>query len=340
MGVTEEQEVAEAMEALVNAIPDREASWPLVTVALMQVKRNLGAIGKGTWNKDQKFWFRSADDVVNSLSPLCSEAGLLPIPEVLSYDATTYQTRSGSTWNMVRVRVRYTLVAEDGSKVSGVGFGEGADPGDKAANKAQTNAFKYFLCTLFMIPTGDVEADAEKPDEQAPPQENPQGRPEGRQQQGEQMPARSRRGGAERHTNAPTRRPNLSEENTAWNTPRSAQDVPMTGGQFADEASTDPPQDPPGAPGAALGSPNRASDASVGLQGKIDLSALGEAIGKLPANEASLETLRGYHNDVGSSVRNNLTDPVSGSSAQKLIKVQGERIKRRIEQAGASAPQQ
>jgi hypothetical protein len=278
-----------------------EGDWPLVAVAIMQVKRNLTAVGKDGYNQTQKFPYRALDDVVNMLHPLCADAGLITIPEVLSYDASTYETKHGATWNMVRVRTQYTLMAEDGSKVIGVGAGEGSDPGDKALNKAQANALKYFLCQLFQIPTGDTESDSEA---------NGQG--ETGRAPTERMPARPRNSSVERRTNAPTKRENLSEENNAWNTPRPVQDVPLTGGQFADEASIDPPQDPPGPPGGALG--------------RLDLAKLAVQVAAVAETEAGLETLRGFHRDIGQAVASGAADVPSGNEALALVKRKADMI--------------
>ena len=65
----------------------------------------------------------------------------------------------------VKIRMRYTFHAEDGSSVSSVIPAEGMDSGDKATNKALSAALKYALIQTFSIPTHDMsEADLESPE--------------------------------------------------------------------------------------------------------------------------------------------------------------------------------
>ena len=300
--------------------PRQEGSWPLVNVALAQVMRQIPAIGKGSYNEQQGFWYRAYDDVVKALQPIMAEAGLVTVPSVESVQWSTREGRN-KTMSHCTVRVSYMLTAEDGSFVMGAGMGEAMDVGDKALNKALTNADKYFLCQLFKIPTGDAEADGEANEGAAPAQQTrqaPQGRqgqPQGQQQQAGPdggMPPRNNRGRAERVNSRAGRRP--ADETTPWHT------GPPEGGpmnpQFADEAASDPPQEPP-----------------KGMNGKIDLAKLGDDIRKVPETFQGIEMLRGWHNDVGQSVQANLTDPQSGQQARKLIKIRADQIQRRLDEA-------
>ena len=61
----------------------------------------------------------------------------------------------------VRLLVRHTFYAEDGTHVVCVTLGEAMDSGDKASNKAMSAALKYALIETFLIPTFEADRDTE-----------------------------------------------------------------------------------------------------------------------------------------------------------------------------------
>jgi len=88
--------------------------------------------------------------------------GIVMVPEVLEHQIITGTTNKGGTTYLTNLAVRFTLYdGHTGESISGVGFGQGDDPGDKGANKAMTGATKYFLLKMFQIGgESDAEADA------------------------------------------------------------------------------------------------------------------------------------------------------------------------------------
>ena len=84
-----------------------------------------------------------------------------------------HETRSGGTMTTLRIRTTWTLTDGDTAESIAIqSVGEGADSGDKAAPKAQTNAMKYALLMGFLLSTGDdpEQGATERGRRAAPPQ--------------------------------------------------------------------------------------------------------------------------------------------------------------------------
>jgi hypothetical protein len=129
------------------------------------VMGDVGAIGKSGVNRDQNYKFRSIDDVYNKLQPALQKNGVFFIPQVIESKEEHGQTKSGSKNVRVKLRVKYTIYADDGSSIEAIVEGEGIDTSDKATNKALTAAFKYMLIQIFCIAVeGSVDADNEFPE--------------------------------------------------------------------------------------------------------------------------------------------------------------------------------
>ncbi len=135
-----------------------------------EAMRRVGAIGKDSYNTQQKFRYRGIDAVYNALNPVMSDLGLFLVPEVLDHRREERETEKQINGQTVKsmlkysiLTMRYTMYAPDGSNVSCVVVGEGMDSGDKASNKAMSIAMKYAAFQLFMIPTEEtaVDPDAE-----------------------------------------------------------------------------------------------------------------------------------------------------------------------------------
>lgn len=129
--------------------------------ALAAINRELRAVGKNQQNAHFKYNFRGIDDVLNTLHPLFAKHGVV-ISCTFRAPSITERTVAGSNGRerierMCQVACQYTLTAEDGSSVNTEGIGLGADDSDKGLNKAQVQAFKYMLLTLFTIPTDDMD---------------------------------------------------------------------------------------------------------------------------------------------------------------------------------------
>ncbi|HXJ75457.1 MAG TPA: ERF family protein [Candidatus Dormibacteraeota bacterium] len=151
-----------------------ERHWPPyvarlgVLRAMHKVSARLSELGidKRSENKAQGFNFRGIDDVLNVLSSVLVDAGLLIIPYVVSRTQTERTTKSGSTQYHVSLLVDYHLTAvEDGSTQVVRMASEAADTADKATSKAMSMAFKYMAFEAFCIPVeGLDDADHHTPE--------------------------------------------------------------------------------------------------------------------------------------------------------------------------------
>jgi len=136
----------------------------MIEAKLVQVMKDLGAVGKDQTNKFDKYRFRGIDDLYNSLSPHLINHGVVVAPTVLNQWFDSYTTTGGKTEQRVRLLVQYLFRDseksgdEPGASIAAVVIGEGSDRGDKAANKAMSSAFKNAWFQVLCIPTG------EKPD--------------------------------------------------------------------------------------------------------------------------------------------------------------------------------
>lgn len=135
---------------------------PMIFAAMAKVMDEVGAIGKAKKNLQQGYQFRGIDDVVAVLQPVMAKHGVLCVPEVLERERETLPTKSGGTQFSVRLLVRHTFYAADGSNIVCTTLGEAMDSGDKASNKAMSAALKYALTEGLLIPTYEADRDTEE----------------------------------------------------------------------------------------------------------------------------------------------------------------------------------
>lgn len=132
----------------------------LIHAAMINVVREVGAIGKNQRNQAQGFNFRGIDDVYNELNGLFGKHGIYMTSEVLErFAEDSPRFKDGKQVGVTRVvemKFRYWFHAEDGSQVATEVWGEAMDTGDKATNKAESIAHKYALLQAFLIPTADM----------------------------------------------------------------------------------------------------------------------------------------------------------------------------------------
>lgn len=134
-----------------------------------KIQRAIEALGieginKGGYNKDQKYHFRSIDQVYDALSEVLAEIGLLILPRMTSVSRDIKVGKGGSSINVVNLEMEYRLTSvDDQSELVVVFPGEGMDWSDKATNKALSNAYKYMCFEVFCIPFEGRDPDAESP---------------------------------------------------------------------------------------------------------------------------------------------------------------------------------
>lgn len=127
--------------------------------------KEIGAIGKNGTNAHQKYKFRSIDDMYNKIQPVLADLGICFIPQILDTKEESFDNKNNTRSIRVKLRVKYTIYADDSSSIESITEGEAIDTSDKATNKALTAAFKYMLIQVFCIAIeGDDDADASSPE--------------------------------------------------------------------------------------------------------------------------------------------------------------------------------
>lgn len=135
-----------------------------IYAAITGVMKDIGAVGKDSFNEQQRFKFRGIDAVMNALYPALVKNKVFVVPEILEQTREERESSRGGRLLYSICKIRYTFYAEDGSSISAVTIGEGMDSGDKATNKAMAIALKYAFFQVFCIPTEEMtDPDAESP---------------------------------------------------------------------------------------------------------------------------------------------------------------------------------
>ena len=133
--------------------------------AIVQVSQALAQDGvtKSRSNTQQGYKFRGIDDVLNALSPMLTNAGLVILPRCTERNVVERQTKSGGALFYTTLKVDFDFIAaSDGSIHTVTTYGEAMDSGDKSTNKAMSAAYKYAAIQAFCIPTeGDNDADSQ-----------------------------------------------------------------------------------------------------------------------------------------------------------------------------------
>lgn len=140
-----------------------------IITLLSKIMGDVGAVKKGDRNQHQNFNFRGIDAVINAVSPALRAHGVVVTPQVIDYQYDTITVGNPpKPMGHVRVLVRYTFHASDGSSLETVTPGESFDSGDKATAKAMSVAFRTCLIQALCLPTDETDPDAETYQRSAP----------------------------------------------------------------------------------------------------------------------------------------------------------------------------
>ena len=130
-----------------------------VREAVLAVMDEIGeqGIGKNGHNAHSNYKYRAIEDVLAAFNRAQVKHGL-----TISHELTSYETERVGKNTYVTVTMKYVFTGPDNSTMTQVYGGCGGDVGDKAMAKAQTNAYKYMLTSVFNIPVqGMVDGDAD-----------------------------------------------------------------------------------------------------------------------------------------------------------------------------------
>jgi hypothetical protein len=145
-------------------------SPPLIYGKIASCLAEIEAVGKTHRNPQQGYNFRSLDDFYDAAQPVLAKHRVFLAPTILSHVREERTTKSGGVMMTTLTHVRFKFFAEDGSYIEADQLGEGADSGDKSANKAASQALKYVLQQVFCVRvTGEnYDAEQESPQYTAP----------------------------------------------------------------------------------------------------------------------------------------------------------------------------
>lgn len=141
------------------------------------IMANMGSQKPEGKNPHFRYAYWSTDQVTGYFRSMFGRLGISFTADVESWDIREHQTAKEGRSYLTTVLVRYTLTDTDtGDMTSGVGIGQGDDPGDKGSNKAMAGALKYWLLKTFLMGGEDAEAD-ENTDKRAEAPERREERP-------------------------------------------------------------------------------------------------------------------------------------------------------------------
>jgi len=139
----------------------------LIYEQMTKIQKEVQSIAKTETNEQQRYNFRSIDQVYASLHDLLAKHNVFTVPEILSSESEERPSKSGGLLITRILRIKYKFYAQDGSSFEAIVQGEGMDSGDKATNKAMSSAHKYLFLQVLSIPTSDKkDGDYESPEPQ------------------------------------------------------------------------------------------------------------------------------------------------------------------------------
>lgn len=132
-----------------------------IVEALTDVKREVGAVGKGDRNTQQGFMFRGIDAVLNAVAPALVKHSVVVAPVKTSAEYGTVEVGQKRTpMGHCRVMVTYRFHGPAGDHIDVEVPGEAMDSGDKATAKAMSVAYRIALLQALSLPTDEPDPDA------------------------------------------------------------------------------------------------------------------------------------------------------------------------------------
>ncbi|MFJ5142934.1 ERF family protein [Streptomyces sp. NPDC088707] len=144
-----------------TSVADDATEIPPLSVdeAMIAVMREIGPVGKNGRNKDQNYAFRAQEDIVAAARGPMARHGLRMLPKIVGHEHFVR-----GKMNVAVIEVEYTFRGPSGDTMPPIlVIGEGADPSDKASNKAMTAAMKYAMIQSFQIGDGADDGDRDHP---------------------------------------------------------------------------------------------------------------------------------------------------------------------------------
>ena len=136
--------------------PGMSGAYPGLYTKLVAVMASLEGMTPQGSNRHFSYDYWETNQVTGVFRPLFVKHGLSFMSDVVDFDIRSRGEKSLLT----SLKVLFTITdIETGETISGHGFGQGDDTGDKGANKAFAGALKYWLLKTFLVGGEDAEAD-------------------------------------------------------------------------------------------------------------------------------------------------------------------------------------
>lgn len=129
--------------------------------SLIEVMKEVGAVGKNDRNTAQGFAFRGIDAVINAVSPAFQKHGVIAVPTVVDRETSMIESAKGKAMTHVQLKVAYTFYGSEGDFISATVYSEAMDYGDKATAKAMSVALRTALLQTLALPTDEPDPDSQ-----------------------------------------------------------------------------------------------------------------------------------------------------------------------------------
>jgi hypothetical protein len=126
---------------------------------IAEVMLAVGGVPKTGYNSFHKYSYAKETDILDAVRDELAKRHVILVPSVESFEIRDVATQKGVD-RLTSVLMRFTAMDGESGETFAFGMlGQGQDPGDKGAYKAETGAEKYAVKKLFML--GDDESDPE-----------------------------------------------------------------------------------------------------------------------------------------------------------------------------------
>lgn len=142
----------------------------LIYARIAACMAEVSAVGKTGRNTGQSYDFRKIDDAYDAFQPVLSRNKVFIAPTIMEHTREQRTTSKGGFVMTTLTKVRYKIFTEDGSFIEADALGEGADSGDKSANKASSCALKDLMLKVFCVRVKGNEQDSEMDSHEYQPQ--------------------------------------------------------------------------------------------------------------------------------------------------------------------------
>lgn len=142
---------------------------PEIARAIILVMRAVGKLAHDSKNEQGRYNYASVDAFLAAVNPACAEAGLIIQPVEIAVEPSEFEStdRDGKIKRRRQLTFRYQflLIHESGATWSNPNDRRHVtveNTGPQSYGAAMAYALKQYMRALFLIPTGDADADAQE----------------------------------------------------------------------------------------------------------------------------------------------------------------------------------